>query len=312
MKKITKWFTLALAACGAFVGCGDNGGSPSYNMEDSFDIVLSKSSYVYKSKDSLLIVKPSVCKEVKEGGLRYLQWKKESSNPDTLFAYREKSRAYIRDEDDEDEKVYTYSGSSFPNGNWTRVDDARNSIHNALVFSSGVMKETFQYDGACFMKSFYTQMFDKNKSLESAEKAISKFYEMFRDDDDDEIEENDIVEDMRVPDCDELSMKNGEVTIRVNTLKASSGKITLNYRGETCLIKFNLRYANKESDCKAAYDEYKLNRNTDKDFNFEDYDRTLDYSYNCIADLVKKLKKDEANVNSVASSAVDVILSGLR
>lgn len=313
MKKNFKWMILAFAACGALLGCSDNGGSPKFSVEDSFDIVLSKSSYTYKSKDSLLIVKAPVCKEVEEGGLKYLQWKKESSSPDSIFAYREKSRAYIRSEkDDEEDEVYIYDGSSFPNGNWTSVDDARNSIHYALVFSSGVMKKTFQYDGACFMKSLYTQLFNKNESLESTEKAISSFYKMFSDEKNPEVDEKDVVEDMRVPDCDELSMMNGDVSIRLNALKASGGKITLNYRGETCLIKFNLRYANKEGDCKAAYDEYKLNRNTDKEFSFADYDRTLDYSYNCIADLVRKQKKDQASVNSVASAAVDLILSGLK
>lgn len=312
MKKKMKWLTFALAACGALMGCSDNGGSPKFNVEDSFDIVLSKSSYTYKSKDSLLIIKSPVCREVVDGGLKHLQWKKESSSPDSLFAYRAKNRAYIQGENDEDKIAYVYDGSSFPNGSWILVGDSKNSIRKAKLFSSGVVKETFQYDGACFMKSFYTQLFNKNESLKDAEKAITKFYEMFSDDDDPEIDEEDIIEDMRVPDCDELIMMNGEVTLRVNSLKASGGKISLSYRGETCLIKFNLRYADKESDCKAAYDEYKLDRNTDEKFNFADYDRTLDYSYNCIADIVQKQKKDLASVEKYASSAVDVILSGLK
>ncbi len=326
MKKNFKWMTLALAACGAFVGCSDQGGSPEFNVEDPFDIVLSKSSYSYKSKDSLLIVKEPVCKEVKDGGLKYLQWKKETSTPDSIFAYRSKSTAYVRedrDDDEDDEVAYVYDGSSFPGGNWVRADENKNSIHHALVFSSGVLKKTFQYDGSCFMKSFYTQLFNKNSSLKGAETALGKFYEMFSDDDEYELDENEIIEDMRVPDCDELSMHDGDVGIKVNMLKASRGKISLNYQNKTCLIKFSLRYANKESDCQDAYDEYKLNRNTDKSFAFEDYDRSIEYSYDCITELVKKVKADRTTLKKstasdedlakeMTSAAVDVILSGLK
>ena len=70
MKKFLKFMTFALAACTAYWGCSDDGSSPVLHADESFDIVLSKASYVYKSKDSLLIVKSPVCREAVDGGLK--------------------------------------------------------------------------------------------------------------------------------------------------------------------------------------------------------------------------------------------------
>lgn len=321
MKKNFRWMTLALAACGAFLGCSDdNGSSPTFNMEKNFDIVLSKSSYVYKSKDSLLIVKKPVCKEVVDGGLKSLEWKKESSEADSVVAYNKKSRAYMI-LDDEEDLVYSYEGNTFPKGSW--IDDSQNSIHYAKIFTADMVKETFQYDGSCFMKSFYSQLFKDNEALVGAESALGEFYLMFGDEEDSELDEKELVDNIRVPACDELTLYDGEVSVRVDQLKESSGKLSLRYKDESCMISFNLRYANNQGDCRAAYDEYKLDRNGAKAFDFDNYDKVVNYSYNCIAGLVQHLKdekgslrkqvaSDEDAIEKVANSAVNLILSGLK
>lgn len=313
--------TLALMACGAFVGCSDDkGSSPVFSVEKPFDIVLSKSNYVYKSKDSLLIVKTPVCREVVDGGLKHLEWKKETSDPDSLIAYNKKSKAYIVVDDDDDELVYSYDGSSFPKGTW--IDDSQNSIHYAKNFTSDVIKETFQYDGSCFMKSFYSQLFKDNVALVGAESALSDFYLMFSDEEDAELDEDELIDNIRVPACDELSLYDGEVSVKVDQLKESNGKLTLRYKEESCEISFRLRYANNQSECRAAYDEYKLDRNGAEKFDFENYDRVVNYSYNCIAGLVQQLKDEkgslkksvssESAAKQVADATVNLILSGLK
>lgn len=322
MKKNFKWMTLALAACGAFLGCSGDNGPSTFQMDDSFDIVLTKASYVYKSRDSLLIVKNPVCREVKDGGLKYLEWKKETSRPDSMIAYSSKAKAYLAQKDGDDEEVYRFEGKSFPKGDW--IEDSQNSIHYAKSFYVDELKEVFQYDGNCFMKSFYSQLFKKNVALKDAEKAVANFYMMFSEDKDVELDEDEIVDNLRAPECDEISMHDGEVSIRLDKMKESSGKILLSYRGKSCPISFSLRYANSQGDCRAAYDEFKLDRNAADNFDFGDYNKTVDYSYNCVSELVQSYRKDKGTLKKqaslddedearlVATSAVNLILSGLK
>lgn len=318
MKKNVKWLTLALAACGAFVGCGDDSSSADLNLEKSFDIVLSKANYSYRSKDSTLVIKNPECKE---SSLGYLVWNKEGVG-DTLKAYRRDSYAYYKKPNkDEFEKV-GFEGKTFPAGTWFNTDDARESIREAQVFNKSQMEEVFQYTGTCFMKSYYGQMFD-NDVVEEADDAMSDFYTMFQTDKDYELEEKDLVHDLRAASCDELTLFDGDVSIKIDNFRESSGKIVLGYKKHSCDITFNIRYAIDEKDCSAAYDDYKADNDADDDFDFYSYWKTVEYSHVCVSRLVLQfqedkgiLKKtramDESESKKVAGSAVDLILSGFE
>ena len=72
LKKYAASFAAAVACGFVLSACGGDSGSSSIDLEDSFDIVLSKASYDYNSKDSTLKVTYPVCKV---GTLGDLVWK---------------------------------------------------------------------------------------------------------------------------------------------------------------------------------------------------------------------------------------------
>lgn len=318
MKKSFKWMTLALAACGTFVGCGDSGSSADFDLEDSFKMVLSKANYEYKSKDSLMIIRAPECKE---SSLGYLVWNEESKTADTLEVYKKGSDVYMREDPDERFERVGFEGKSFPSGLWFNMDDAKESIRYARELNKDQVKDVFQYTGSCFMKSYYSQMF-KNDYVSEADEALTAFYTMFQTDKNYEFDKEELINDLRAPSCDELMMYDGDVSIKIDNFQESSGKIVLSYNKNSCDINFSIRYAYDEEDCNAAYDEYKSDKNADE-FDFNDYWKSVDYSYVCISRLVLQLQEDkgilkksatldESEAKRVANSAVDVILSGFK
>lgn len=296
MKKILSMGALLLGAGMMLVACGSDSEPATFSVEDSFEILLSKSNYSYKSKDSSLVVKAPVCKEVKQGNLAYLEWEKETSKPESFKAYRKDSKAFLRAGKESDSDVYSYDGNSFPKGAWVDVDVVKNSIRYAKRFTSDMVKEVFQYDGSCLMKSFYSQLFKNNDALFHAEEVLSSFYMMFDPDGDAEFDEEDLLDTLRVPTCDEITLFDGDVSVKVDELKESSGSLSVRYKQKSCYVSFEIRYANNESDCRAAYDEYKLNNFADKPFDFYDFAETVDYSYNCVSELVQEIQKDKGIV----------------
>lgn len=310
----------AVGASALLAGCGSDGGSGKFDLDDSFEIVLDKAEYDYRSKDSLLVVRKPVCQETKMG---YLEWKEESQDADSIEAYEKNGKAYIRPKGNKEWSEFKFEGKNFPKGLIYDVADAKESIRYATRIDKKI-KSVLQYDGNCFMKSYYGNAFGKGSAVKGVDKALKAFYGKFRSD---EFDEDEIIDDARVPDCDEMTLFGGDVVIALDYLKESSGKIVLEYENaESCPITFNIRYAIDEEDCAAAYDDYEKSRSKD-DFDFDDYAVSTEYSSYCIESLVLRFKKDkgvltkraaveqvsaEQQASEVARSAVNLLLSGLK
>lgn len=327
--KSLRFLPMALALGCASLGltaCGDSGSSGEFSMDDSFEVVLKKTDYSYKSKDSLLILKQPECKV---SSLGYLVWHEKSEDQDSLTAYQRKSSVFMGKVGAKELTEYEFDGKSFPKGFLYASKDSENSLRYGTRIDDKQMKSVFQYDGSCFMKSYYSKMLKDIQGVKEADKALSKLYLKFQKNADAELDSAKMIDDIRVPSCDELALFDGEVLIKVDYLKASSGKITLKYgKAESCPITFSIRYANNESDCSAAYDDYESDKSKDiaeDEFVFDDYARVEDFSAYCIESLVLLFKKDkgilkktEAIENDgsvakdVARSAVNLILDGLK
>lgn len=317
MNKFLKIFSVSafLAGTGSFVAC-DNG-SCTFDMDDDFEIVLDKANYKYKSKDSLMIFTPAECKV---GSLDYLVWNEKSEKADTLQAYSNGKTASIRARGNATWDKYDYDGSSFPRGLWVNSSVANQSIYNGQRFlKSGVVETVFRYEGSCFATSLIHQFMKKNSAIEDADSALVKFYTMFKPDDDKSFKTSEMLEDLRAPSCDELTMYDGDVSIELRNFKSSSGTIALKYSDKICKIKFKMRYAKNKSDCEAAYADYQDDPESPKTFDFNDYSEAVDYDIYCVKELVLKMQKDKkildkkkASADDIARSTVKFVLDGMK
>lgn len=310
-----QWLGLGVG-CLLFMACGDSGSSK-FDLEDSFEVVLEKQNYEYKSKDSLLILKRPECAE---GVLGYLVWNKESRDNDSIKAYLKGGKAYFRYLDEKEWEVLNFEGKSFPKGLYYSADDSRKSIRFATRIDKKV-NEVLQYDGTCFMKSYYNSAFEGNKALSDADNAFIAFYSKFLDG---EFDKKEAIEDIRANDCDEMTFFGGDVSIELDYLKESSGKIVLKYDKSKCPIEFNIRYAQNEDDCSAAYEDYEREKSKDEIFDFYDYSVATDYSSYCIERLVLDFKKDKGSLTkrapvteeiptaAIARNAVKIFISSLK
>ena len=275
MKKIL----LSFLGVACFVACSDSDSSPSgFAMDDSFEIVLDKATYEYIAgkKDTAMVVYNAVCKE---GTLGNLVWKEKEEKGDTLqVSFNSKKKIVsTKNASDEEWNKFDYDGSVFPLGLWKEGEDA--VMQYAMKFASKQeMQLVFAYSGSCFLEDYY-------KGLEESELE------------DTEIETDEGMESMipmaelEVRNCSEATMYDGLVTMKIESLKESSGNLSLIYKSKRCPISFSLRYAKSESDCKAAYDEFLLDKEAEK-FDFDEYSVVLDQDEYCIAELMLALHKD--------------------
>lgn len=300
----------------ALVGCGSDSSSDSISMSDSFEIVLDKANYTYSTKDSMLVVKAPVCKQ---SSLKDLVWKKESEDGDSSKVYQKSGKTYFCDKKGKDCETYSYDGKKFPKGSFVDPDDSKNSIRFAQTLDKSMIKFVLQYDGNCFAKSYYAQLMDGNEAMEGADEALANFYSKFLADPDD-LDEEKMVDDFRAPDCDELSMFEGNVSIKLSNFTTSGGKIVLKYKKNSCDITFNLRYAYNEKDCQAAFDEFSVDKDADEKFYFEDYGEVVNYDIYCINDMVNALQRDHkvlgksvaVDAAALPKAAVKFVVGGLK
>lgn len=309
MKKV---FALGLCAAGmSLVSCSSdddyNPISEGFDLTDTFDVVLSKAQYVYKSKDSTMIIKRPVCEE---GSLGNLVWKKDGE-ADTLSSYLTKKTAVLRYSENDIEK-FTFNGSKFPVGNWTDPDYAKNPIENALIFSSdGMLTYAFSYSGSCFMKDVFAQFRSENAALEEADSVLTNFYMSFKPKRDTVIDEKQMLRDIRVATCNEMTLYNGLVKIRMDEISESNGRLNVSFKGDSlaysCDISYKFRYAFNESDCRAAHEEFLVDKYSRDEFVFDDYWKEVNYNEYCIAKLIVALKEDQGvSLNKSAENTGDV------
>ena len=302
-----------------FAACGGDSGSSTIDLEDSFDMVLSKAHYDYDSDDSTLTVTYPVCKV---GNLGNLVWKEE--DPDSVF----KTTA-LRFEKGITEPVrFEFDGGKFPVGFWSAGPNKKgDKFQMGIRYDKGdEVVSVIHYSGECYAQDFKANLFEDNLAIAQTEKALIDFYFKFQPADKQEIggkagEEN-ILKNIRAADCDRLTMYDDLVSIEVDELKESSGELTVSYEDDECSLNFAIRYAINEDDCNAAYDEFKADKDAEE-FNFADYSMKVEYDEYCVAQLVLNLKKDQgislkktsslkSDSKEFAKGVVNLVVSGMK
>ncbi len=268
-----KNWLFAFCASMALVACSDNSSSSSsLNLDGNFEIVMEKGTYGYivNEEDSSMVFYEPVCKE---GKLKNLVWKEKEDKGDSLqVRYNSKKKTASLKVDDEWES-YSYSGSIFPLGIWR--EDKNAVIQEAMRFEKKQEWQTvFSYKGSCFMEDLYAEIEDENDLVEDLKDEFGEDWSEFQ-----------------VKNCEEATMYDGLVSIRILGLEESSGKLQVSYKSKSCPASFTIRYAIEEADCKAAYDEFLLDKSAE-DFDFEDYNVVSSVDDYCLAELMIYLHKD--------------------
>ena len=326
LKKYAAPFGVAVACGFVLSACGSDSGSSSIDLEDSFDMVLSKAHYDYDSDDSTLTVTYPVCKV---GELGNLVWKEE--DPDSVFKYKsylDKTTALRFEKDITEPARFEFDGGKFPVGFWQVGPGKKgDKFQMGIRYEKGDdMASVIHYSGECYAQDFKANLFEENFAIAQTEKALIDFYLKFLPADKQVVEgkadEENVLKNIRAADCDRLTMYDDLVSIEVDELKESSGELTVSYEGDECSLNFAIRYAIDEDDCNAAYDEFKADKDAEK-FNFADYNMKVEYDEYCVAQLVLNLKKDQgislkksASLKSdgkeFAKGVARLILAGLK
>ena len=328
MNSFVKKISLVSMAMGGifFAACGGDSGSSSIDLDNSFDMVLSKAHYDYNSKDSSLVITYPVCKV---GELGNLVWKEE--DPDSVFKYKsylDKTTALRFKKDITEPTRFEFDGGKFPVGFWSEDPSKKgDKFQMGLRFEKGGnLASVIHYSGECYAQDFKANLFDENPAIVQTEKALVDFYLKFQPTDkqviEDKADEENVLKNIRAADCDRLTLYDDLVSIEVDELKGSSGELTVSYEDNECSLNFAIRYAINEDDCDAAYNEFKADKNA-KEFTFADYSMKVDYNEFCIERLVLQMKEDlnislkktassESNGKEFAKGIVRLILAGLK
>ena len=287
-----KKVVLALVPAIALMACGDDSSSGIFSMEKSFEMVLDKAKYDYSKKDSTFKRVEPVCKE---GTLGNLVGPDDADMWDTLTyrAYENKGVVTILKGKEEIAK-YNLSDGSFPRGFWGDEDNTSKKIQGGFrLTKKKVINRVIRYDGSCFMKDYYSVFNKEVDAIKNIDAKLKEFYGRFQAKEG-PVDDKQMLADIRAIDCDELSMYDGLVKIRVKDFKESEGRIVISYDKRTCNVDFHLRYAFEQRDCEAAYADYKDSKNKEK-FNFDDYFFDVVYSGDddnyCLDYLILDLKK---------------------
>ncbi len=328
MKSFVKKVSLVSMTMGGmfFVACGGDSGSSTIDLEDSFDMVLSKAHYDYDSDDSTLTLTYPVCKV---GDLGNLVWKEE--DPDSVFKYKsylDKTTALRFEKDITEPARYEFDGGKFPVGFWSAGPNKKgDKFQKGIRFEKGDdVSSVIHYSGECYAQDFKAHMFEENLAISLTEKALVDFYLKFQPTDkqviEDKADEEKVLKNIRAADCDRLTMYDDLVSIEVDELRESSGELTVSYEDDECSLNFAFRYAINEDDCNAAYDEFKADKDAEE-FNFFDYSMKVEYDEYCVAQLVLNLKKDQgvslkktaslkSDSKEFAKGIVRLILAGMK
>lgn len=289
-----KKVAFALLPAIALMACGDDSSSGIFSMEKSFEMVLDKAKYDYNKKDSTFKWIKPVCKE---GTLGNLVGPNDVDMWDTLTykAYENKGVVTLK-KDKEIFAQYNLSDGSFPRAFWGDEDNTTKKIQDGYrLDKKNVMKHVIRYDGNCFMKDYYSVFNKEVDAIENIDAKLKEFYERFQTKEG-PVDDMQMLADIRAVDCDELSLYDGLVKIRVQDFKEAQGRIIVAYDKRSCNVDFHLRYAFEQKDCEAAFADYKDSKSKE-DFNFADYFFDVSYTGNddeyCLDYLILDLKKEK-------------------
>ena len=289
-----KKIALALLPTIALVACGDDSSSGIFSMEKSFEMVLEKAKYDYDKKDSTFKWIEPVCKE---GTLGNLVGPEDADMWDTTEYKVYESKGVVTVKQGKKEiATYNFSDGTFPKGFWADEDNTSKKIQGGFrMTKKGVLNRAIRYDGSCFMKDYYSVFNKEVNAVKNVDAKLKEFYQRFQTKEG-PVDDKQMLADVRAVDCDELTMYDGFVKIRVEDFKESAGRIIISFEKRTCNVDFHLRYAYEQQDCEAAYDDYKHSKSKEK-FRFEDYFFDVTYSGDdddyCLKYLVLDLQKQK-------------------
>lgn len=299
-----------------FIACSSDSSSSTFSMEKSFEILLKKEKYTYDKKDSTLKIISPVCKTGTLGNLvgpndKNAEW-------DTLKyeSYVNKNIAKLIKGDSV--AKFSFEGKNFPVGLWENQEYDSKKIQSAFRLDKKNMFNTvISYDGSCFMKDYFSLFRKGNPALQFADSALTNFYASFLGKKD-TLNEKTMLSDIRVPNCDEMTLYDGLVKLELSDINESSGKITASFEKDECPITFKIRYAFDQADCNAAFEDFNDDKESSEEFDFNDYSVDVDLDEFCIPELILHLQKannisvKSANPRLFAKSAVKLMLMGFN
>ena len=179
-----------------------------------------------------MIVKNPVCQE-KDGSL---EWSIDGDKMTYSYTFDESTRRFSFKDTEKDVSLdFTFEGN-FPNGIY---------IGETLV------------DGA-----FPTMVVENGAALEGGIFESDCLAKIFEDDDD-------MMEMLENVGCNEVSFLG--ITVKLESWNAEQYVMSYSYGNEKCEEVLLNRFAYVESDCKAAYEEYKNDPEAESSFLFDDY-----------------------------------------
>ena len=288
--------TLALASTLVLVACGDDSSSGTFSMEKSFEMVLEKAEFSFDKKDSTFKRIVPVCKE---GTLGNLVGPEDTDEWDTVSYKTHVHKGVVTVKNGKADPVkYDIDEDSFPVGFWADPDNNGKTVqYGYRLTKKDMMNRVIRYDGSCFMTDYYSLLGKEVKALENMDHTLTSFYGRFQGKEAGEVDQKQMLSDIRAPECDELTLYDGLVKLSIDDFDESSGKIIIKYAKRTCDISFQIRYAYEQEDCAAAFEDYKNDKDAEKKFNFNDYAFDVTYSGDdddfCIKYLVLDLQKEK-------------------
>lgn len=319
LRKLGILSATALASTMALVACGDDSGSEIFSMDESFEMVLEKAKYSFNKKDSTFKRIEPVCKE---GTLGNLVGPDDTDLWDTLAYKVHEHKGVVTVKNGPGDPVeYNVEEGSFPTGFWADPDNDSQKIQGGFrLTKKKMMNRVIRYDGSCFMKDYYS-LFRKNLPvLQNMNDKLREFYKSFLPEGA-KFDDEQMLLDVSALNCEELSLYDALVILKLEEFKESSGKIKVSFDKRTCEIDFHLRYAYEQEDCQAAFDDYKAEKSKEK-FDFKNYFFEVTHGGDnddyCLDHLILELKEAKGiptkNVKSAdfARGVVNLMVGGLK
>lgn len=244
MKKI---LFASLASALAFTACSSSSSADSEGSSADTKGFMArfKASYEINTSANTITYSEPVCEE--EDGK--LVWKREGEKETYSYEYDSKTGRITVDYDG-DEETYNYSGSNFPKGVWRDAyeDEKDGAVAPVEVYGDKTVEAGIIYSGNCFLKDIF---------VEAAGGEISEGLDMLTD--------------VEIT-CDKITVMK-DYTVEVVSWSKDEIKAKYTYGKESCTNSSKPRFAYNESDCKAAYEDFKNAKNAGG-FDFEDYPYT--------------------------------------
>lgn len=232
---------LALSACSS----SSSADGESSSTDTKGFIARYKADYEINKSEQTITYSEPVCKE--EGGK--LVWDRNGEKETYSYEYDSKTGRITVDFDG-DKEVYDYSGSSFPKGVWRYAYEGEEdgAVAPVEVFGDKTAEAGIIYSGNCFLKDIFME-------------AIGGEFG----------EGLDMLKDVEIT-CDKITVMK-DYAVEIISWSKDEVKAKYTYGKESCTNSSKPRFAYDESDCKAAYADFKKAEDAEE-FDFEDYPYT--------------------------------------